>query len=116
MDGDEDLLAAVSAGAAFALVRVSSLTREKAGTRGQVAGYDCHLLRAIEGAWVEPVSLRHYGVPLLAAGQSYLVGAIDNRRHHGGWEVRFAALAEGSLDDLVAAFLTRRAAVGTAGG
>jgi hypothetical protein len=114
MDGDEDLRAAVAAGAAFALVRVASITRERVGTRGQVAGYTCELVRSLADAWPDPVILKHFGAPLLDVGRCYVVGAIDNRRHHGGRELRFAAVADGAPDDVVAAFVTRRAAVAAA--
>ncbi len=108
MDGDEDLQAAVLAGAAFALVRVAAIAREKAGTRGQVVGYRCQVLRALEKPWPTALTLKHYGLPLLEAGHCYVVGALDNRRHHGGWEIRFAAGVEGPADDAVSTFLARR--------
>jgi hypothetical protein len=111
IDGDEDLRAAMAAGATFALVRVASIARERVGTRSQVVGYACEVVRAIEDGWPVSLTLKHFGLPLLETGRAYLVGAIDNRRHHGGRELRFAALAEGSPEDEVAAFLARRATV-----
>ena len=111
MDSDRDLRAASSAGAAFALVRVSSIAQERLGTRSQVVGYSCEVECPLAEDWPDTVVLKHFGVPLLEAGRRYLVGAIDNRRHHGGRELRFATLAEGAPDDEVAAFIARRAAV-----
>jgi hypothetical protein len=109
MDSDDDLRAAIQAGAAFAIVRVATVAHEKAGTRGQVAAYVCDLVHAIENPWPVIVNLKHFGLPMLEADRPYLVGAINNRRHNHAWEVRFAALAEGQPEDVVTAFLGRRA-------
>ncbi|MBN2574472.1 MAG: hypothetical protein JXP73_07890 [Deltaproteobacteria bacterium] len=111
MDSDEALRAAVSCQAAFALVRVASVAREKAGTRSQVAAYDCEVLATIGNSWPNRLRLKHFGLPAMEVGGQYVVGAVDNRRHHGAPEIRFALRAEGAAHDVVAAFVDRRATV-----
>ena len=110
MDSDDDLRNAVQAGATFAHVRVLAVVRDKAGTRSQTAAYECEIVRAIDNALPSPAQLKHFGQPVLEAGHTYIVGAIDSRRHHAAWELRFAA-AEANSDQAVAAFLARRAAL-----
>lgn len=108
MDSDDDLRNAVQAGATFAQVRVVAVEHDKAGTRSQTAAYACEVVRAIEGALPSPARLKHFGPPRLEAGRLYIVGAIDSRRHHAAWEMRFAATAEIDSDQAAAAFLARR--------
>jgi hypothetical protein len=111
MDSDDELRNAVQAGATFAQVRVVAVARDKAGTRSQTAAYECEVIRAIEGALPSPARLKHFGPPMLEAGHLYIVGAIDSRRHHAAWELRFAAAAEADSDQAAAAFLARRTAL-----
>jgi len=115
MNSDESLRAAVASAATFALARVASVAREKPGTRSQVATYDCEILAAIDGRWPERLVLKHFGLPTMESGGHYIVGAVDNRRHHGAWEIRFAARTKGTDESQVAAFLARRAGLETTG-
>jgi len=108
MDSDDDLRAAVLEGAAFALVRIQAVARDKAGTRSQTAVYDCEVIRTIESALPSPITLKHFGVPSLEVGHPYVVGAVDSRRHHGAWELRFAAEAAGDIEQAIAGFVARR--------
>jgi hypothetical protein len=108
MDSDDALRAAVLDGAVFALVRVHAVARDKAGTRSQTAVYDCEVVRTIDNALSSPITLKHFGVPILEVGHHYVVGAVDSRRHHGAWELRFATDAA-DVEQSVAAFLSRRA-------
>jgi hypothetical protein len=109
MDSDEDLLAAMQSGCTFELVRVLAVARDKAGTRSQTASYECEVLRSIEEAASAPTRLTHFGVPLLEAGRSYVVGVVDSNRHQGAWGLLFASPAVEHPEQAVADFLSRRA-------
>jgi hypothetical protein len=94
MDGDDDLREAIDAGAALALVRVRTVESAKAGTRSRTAIYDVEVEASLTGALPSPVTLKHFGSPLLTVGQLYAIAAIDSKRHHDAWELRFAAAPE----------------------
>ncbi len=108
MDSDQDLQAAVSAGASFALVSVRAVAREKPGTRSQTAIYECDVVRSIDGAVSSPITLKHFGAPTLIAGHHYVVGIIDSQRFYGAWELRFVEAASADLAQAVSAFVARR--------
>jgi hypothetical protein len=113
MDSDDDLRSAIEAHAVFALVRVVSVARDRVGTRSQTTGYTCELVRALDAASLpSPVVLKHFGVPLSSAGTVWLVGAVDSGRHHGAWELRFAAPAGADVEQATTAFRGRRGAIG----
>jgi hypothetical protein len=115
MDSDDDLRAAIETNAVFAVVHVISVARDKVGTRSQTTGYTCELVRALDtDSLPSPVVLKHFGPPLLTGSTRWIVGAVDSRRHHDAWELRFAtsAGADGAdLEQSTSAFLGRRNAL-----
>jgi hypothetical protein len=115
MNGDEDLREAINQGAALALVRVRSVESTKAGTRSRTAVYDVAVEGRLTGELPSPVTLKHFGLPLLAVGQLYAIGAVDSKRHHDAWELRFATLAvEADIPAALSAFRQRKDRVDSA--
>jgi hypothetical protein len=61
------------------------------------------------GALPSPVTLKHFGLPVLSVGQRYAIGAVDSKRHHEAWELRFAAEADqADVGTALSAFRRRR--------
>jgi len=110
MDSDDDLQAAVQSGCSFALVRVLGVAVDKSGTRSQTTAYACEVVCSVDQASFTASTLKHFGPPLLDVEGTYVVGARDSHRHHGAWELRFAAAA-GEPATAVAEFCARRAAL-----
>lgn len=114
MDSDDDLRAAIEGHAVFALVRVLSVARDKVGTRSQTTGYTCELVRALDAISLpSSVVLKHFGAPLLGTEAAWIVGAVDSGRHHGAWELRFAARVGADVEQAATAFSSRRNALAT---
>ena len=62
----------------------------------------------LEGELPSPLTLKHFGPPLLEVGRRYAIGAVDSKRHHDAWQLRFATPAEeGDVDGALAAFRRR---------
>lgn len=93
MSTDDDLSRALQLGCALAIARVTSVAEDKAGTRSATAVYHADVERLVEGALPTPVVLKHFGAPCLEADQLCTIAAQDTHRHHGAWELRFAAPA-----------------------
>jgi hypothetical protein len=110
MDSDDDLRGALELGCRFAVLRVRTIARDRQGTRSQTTRYEVAVERAIDEV-PSPLSLKHFGVPLLEADALYVAGVADTGRHHGAWEVRFALKVAGDVAEAVTAFAARRAKI-----
>src|SRR4051812_9343541 len=97
MDSDEELRAAITQQCRFAIVRVESVSLEKAGTRSQTVVYQASVERTLDSALPSPVTFKHFGQPQIEAGRHYAVGALDSVRFQA-WRLCFAAVTDAEAD------------------
>jgi hypothetical protein len=72
MDTAEALQVALAAGARLLIGRVRSITPARVGTRSQTTAYEVEVQRIVEGDDLPaPLVVKHFGPPLLAAGELY---------------------------------------------
>jgi hypothetical protein len=92
MDTAEALQVALAAGARLLIGRVRSITPARVGTRSQTTAYEVEVQRIVEGDDLPaPLVVKHFGPPLLAAGELYDMAVRPSQRHRPAWEIAYAA-------------------------